>query len=577
MSSSKLQVEVEIVGSNKSGPAAQAAAQNLANQNAQKQAAAGANPWTSATGPNSRVMATGAFAGVQNVARWAQQFANATTAQRGPMLAGAANAMGGVLAGAVKTGFVAGFGALKSSAGTLKWAAGGAASGLGEGLAMFGYRNAKADEPKLSFGDMKKNPVFAGYAIGDGLRNMVGSLNDFAKGAAAATVALSGMAAMTAPAMWATFTGSIQLLSGEIVSLFIPAFIEATSLLQRGAAWIAEWDAATKGTISTIATWGAYLAFGGAIFKGLSFVISPVIAGFSLLATGAAKVGAGMIAFAVQNPLMAAGIALVAILGVITDGFGLFSNSLAGAAKKIEENTDFAERMRTGPARRADWESFAQGYQERVMAVPPEQRAGVMQTMVAEHTAEINRLQGLGNADALQTRLQGRLGGLFGSAAENTFLNMTGNVAAPATIQMRVRATVLEELRAANIPQAEIDRRMEMIPAYRRVPSGEELNGLAATVGTNSDLSRLVADRARLQNFLQYGIPGILPAGMSNPQPSRSFGSGDQFYADVLQSVVGRGELDQRNFERKMENDMAMLREIQGLRADVQRGPNPPP
>jgi hypothetical protein len=84
-----------------------------------------------------------------------------------------------------------------------------------------------------------------------------------------------------------------------------------------------------------------------------------------------------------------------------------------------------------------------------------------------------------------------------------------------------------------------------------------------------------------MRRVLEQGVPGIIPGtgpASANAFQPRTFGGGDQFYGDILQQVLGRGELEQQIFDlqmRSLETHQQTVNELRGLREDV-RQPNAP-
>src|SRR5262249_47444284 len=146
-----------------------------------------------------------------------------------------------------------------------------------------------------------------------------------------------------------TLTGSVQLLSAELGTVFLPVIEDVIDFLQDLARWFEDLDPATKETISTWIRWGAVLLGVVVAGKAVAYVfglvqglLAPLTVAVTLATGGFAGLGVkvkeattALLAFAAANRvtmILAVGTALAALTGAL----GLFRDESDDAIRRIE-------------------------------------------------------------------------------------------------------------------------------------------------------------------------------------------------------------------------------------------------
>jgi hypothetical protein len=392
-------------------------------------------------------------------------------------------------------------------------------------------------------------------------RQAAEGMKQFQVAALAGAAAASAAVAATAPAAWATFTGSIQLLSGEFANMLIPAFVQASAWIQRGAAWVKSWDERTKGFVSTVAVWGGGLVIAGGAISKLGAVIMPVVQGFGMLAVAGTRAAVAVAGFAVANPWVAGIVAATAAVGYLTNGFGLLGDSISRAGARADEARERIGRLQQGGAiTRSDYESLPinvrmglEGARGRNGRTDPEQRHVTLQNMINATEGDLERLMQT-NPTVLQTRIEEILG-------NNRRWNQGGQEA------LQRQRAIQQLLEGAGVPRMEASRRaIEAVGATREgalgnAPTAELIQAASRQASGFSDIAGLRSQAEVLRQVQQNGIPGLfegLAMSRGNFQP-RTFASGDQFYGDILQQVLGRGNLEQQILQQLINNDQRAI------------------
>jgi hypothetical protein len=140
-----------------------------------------------------------------------------------------------------------------------------------------------------------------------------------------------------------------------------------------------------------------------------------------------------------------------------------------------------------------------------------------------------------------------------------------------------VSIDVARNMASSAYPRSSVPGVMQL----RSTVTDDQIQQIARTASQQSQLDNFRAQRQVIQGVVAQGTPD--PSGVNSGMAvgrgfqSRSFSSGEQFYGDILQNVLGRGELEQRNFQQQMENDARLLDEVRNLRQDVRDVANPAP
>lgn len=140
--------------------------------------------------------------------------------------------------------------------------------------------------------------------IGGKLKGIKGHLDSIGNmpmiGFAAASAAMSGLAAAASPAVWSTFTGSWTYLSAVVGQMFVPYMIEAARAIQAGARWFQTLDPELRSNAAGWIVAGvAAMGFVSILSRMLSLVLSlgPALRALGFLAAtpvGAALAGAAL-------------------------------------------------------------------------------------------------------------------------------------------------------------------------------------------------------------------------------------------------------------------------------------------
>lgn len=603
MSDRKVSVEVEVTATNKVGNAAASAGQAAAGQAAAgspaQVAAAAAQPSIAVTNAaaTAATKAAGSIAGKLATATgiMAQPAAAALGIQISPAVmakaaTGLANGIKAAITGVGGFGVGAVGGGLSTIVGNAMTSAtnrmnslastinqnGGGATGIANSIwgkfgngPQSGIMGTGMSWGQISFANMKA-----------GLSSAVEGMKQFQGAALAASVAASAAVAATAPATWATFTGSIQLLSGEFANMLIPAFVEVSGWIQTAAGWVKSLDGETKGIISTTAKWAGIVVVGGAAITKLGAIIWPVVTGFGSFAVAAGRAGIAVAAFAISNPWIAGLTAAVGIVGYLTNGFGLLGDSIERASQRAEDARTRITALQSGQGlSRNDFESLPAGLQRRLQSTDLNARRELLQSEIR-------------NAENARDREFGRNPGRIQADIEQRLLDINRTQTG---LGIHLTPNMIDETRRNAIRDALIAGGMNRDAATARAGQipGSSLLGGFATGEMTSEAIRQIAREASgvnratiaqsnievMQRVLSNGVPGVVPSGiaMARTFQPRTYSSGDSFYGDILQQVLGRGELEQRMFQQQMDNDQRLIEEIQGLRRDVRDGTNPAP
>lgn len=234
------------------------------------------------------------------------------------------------------------------------------------------------------------NPAVARNAAGlndnvRAAREALGPLGDtitaaFARGVAA----VQGFVAVANPSMFATLTGSVDLLAIQLGNFFGPAVEYVSGLVQVAASYLAGLDTATKGTIARVAV--AALVFGGMVV-----VVRQIVATVNA-ATVAVK---ALMAFSAASPVGAI-LGLVGVLGGLAAAWGIAGQAAKGAQGAFEA----AGRANagTGPG----GEPLRDNYTPSEIRQMPESYRTAFQRLAADQQAA----EGVDNADVRAARLE---------------------------------------------------------------------------------------------------------------------------------------------------------------------------
>ncbi len=421
-----------------------------------------------------------------------------------------------------------------------------------------------------------------GGLLVDGIQGAAQGLEKFKMAALAASVASAGMVAASAPMTWATFTGSVQLLGGQIAGMLIPAFTQASGWIQDVAGWVRDLDEATKGTIATVAKWGGGLLVGGAILGQLGAILLPAIAGVYLL--GKAFIMLNGAALFTPIGLLVTGLAaVVGVVGYLTDGFGLLGDSISRAGDRATEARGQITRLgqHGALASRRDYESALPPDVRRVIESAPaeRQRESIEAHLSAAEGRRLAILQNTPNPGALQARIEEIMMMPRRTVTDQFFADPQAD-----SRMGERRYLIVAAMRQAGLNQQQIDSRMRGVaisdaepptnPAQQRaaVATSQQLSGANVLAGIGSQIA--VLRRIRDQGVPEIeGTGGILSAA---PMQARTFQTGADFYSTIMQEALGRGSLEQENMRTLIENTQRQIDELVRVNEGV-RAPRPAP
>jgi hypothetical protein len=202
-----------------------------------------------------------------------------------------------------------------------------------------------------------------------GVKSLSGTLKEMTehtKGAVAAfnnaEHGLGRFAHAASPALWGTFTGSLDLLAGRLGQLLIPMILKASLFIQQLADYIANLDEGTKETIRSWLALGAGVLAGGAILSMFASFISPIISLLNgllgvLKFVAVASIGLfkgivtgiqTMAAYLGMNPLgallLSIGLVVAAVAGIAT-AFARAGSSIKDATARAHELDEVLDKI----------------------------------------------------------------------------------------------------------------------------------------------------------------------------------------------------------------------------------------
>lgn len=387
-----------------------------------------------------------------------------------------------------------------------------------------------------------------------GIKEAVAGLKQFQTAALVAGAAASAAVMATAPATWATFTGSVQLLSGEFANMLIPAFTNVSFWLQQSAAWVKAWDDRTRGLVSTLAVWGGGFLLAGAAIAKLGTIIWPVVTGVIALAAAFGKATIAAMAFTVSNPWVIGLVAAVAGLALLTNGFGMLGDTISRAGSNADEARQRIERLSQpggqGRFTREDYETLPVEIRERIERARPEDRRQIIQGELDRLAGEQQAIEGLNPYNAART-----------IEATLRRLNQPGAILNSRDVRADISTALQGQGWAPSIAQSAV-RGLQLPQTFNGIPFSEDfIRNTSRHLGYLNALTGVVEQRSVARSVAERGVPGLfegLTAARSPIQP-RTYQSGDVFYADILQQVLGRDEMQRALIQQQMDNDARQL------------------
>jgi hypothetical protein len=355
--------------------------------------------------------------------------------------------------------------------------------------------------------------------------------------------------------------------------MLIPAFVQVSGWIQTAAGWVKSLDGETKGIVSTIAKWGGgIVVIGGALSK-LGAIILPVITGFGSLAAAAGRAAISIGAFAISNPTIAGLTLMASGVAALAWQFGSLDTRMSNVANRARTANDSLRALQNGGELTYDTyrDSLTTNSRQRLESATPENRGRLVREAI-ENTSrriqDVDRTNPTGVATAIEQALNNNQGIWFNEAG-------------------RRRTAIRQAMINAGVPEQEAERRLNEhwsswgdSTLSRPSLGWDTIRNISSVLSLQSNRSHLALGLQTLQSMETAGaIPSPDRPAIARSFQPRSYGSGDQFYSDILQNVLGRGELEQRLLQQQMDNDQRLLEDVTRriVTAIQQNGNNPPP
>jgi hypothetical protein len=298
-----------------------------------------------------------------------------------------------------------------------------------------------------------------------------------------------------------------------------------------------------------------------------------------MLGIGVARAGIALTTFAVANPWVAGLVAAVGVVGALTNGFGLLGDSLGRVRTQADAAQERIARLQNpgSQASWADWESL-----------PVEMRTAIDSSRNPHQTLDIMR-------NSLRSQIDRHMSqnpGGMRSSLERFFQNtpQPGMLLTPFPSRddlqrhlqegQRYRDSVANIMQRHGVPLDEANERARQSLANSRDVrnDAESRRSVLDELTQIPHIAQLESQIRVIDNVARYGRPGLFE-GMATGRPTqaRNYGGGEQYYGDILQQVLGRSAIEQRNFEIQMQNDRDMLTEMRRLNQNMGNVANPPP
>lgn len=150
-----------------------------------------------------------------------------------------------------------------------------------------------------------------------------------------ASAAATGFVAAGNPLLFRTFTGSIQLLGTRISTLLIPAFLQASAVIQGWAETIKNLSPETKAFLGSVLKWGGILVIGTTIFVKLWDAGSALYRIFQALGAAAIFARGALLGVSAVQAATAATTATTAATTATTAATGATAGAIAAGAATV--------------------------------------------------------------------------------------------------------------------------------------------------------------------------------------------------------------------------------------------------